>query len=82
MQARKASAQEKDFINTQSKKYEKENCYSIALADVYIIMKKCFRFVFRLLKKCESWKRKVLMQFLSVIDKKKWKKEAKMKFAI
>jgi len=45
-------------------------------------MKKCFRFVFRLLKKCESWKRKVLMQFLSVIDKKKGKKEAKMKFAI
>jgi len=45
-------------------------------------MKKCFRFVFRLLKKCESWKRKVLMQFLSVIDKKKGKKEAKMKFII
>ena len=51
-------------------------------ADVYIIMKKCFRFVFRLLKKCESWKRKVLMQFLSVIDKKKGKKEAKMNFTI
>ena len=67
------------------KKYEKENCYlylSISLADVYIIMKKCFRFVFRLLKKCESWKRKVLMQFLSVIDKKKGKKEAKMNFTI
>ena len=34
--------------------------------------------MFRLLKKCESWKRKVLMQFLSVIDKKKGKKEAKI----
>lgn len=71
--------------DSQRKKYEKENCYlylSISLADVYIIMKKCFRFVFRLLKKCESWKRKVLMQFLSVIDKKKGKKEAKMNFTI
>lgn len=71
--------------DSQRKKYEKENCYlylSISLADVYIIMKKCFRFVFRLLKKCESWKRKVLMQFLSVIDKKKGKKEAKMNFII
>lgn len=71
--------------DSQRKKYEKENCYlylSISLADVYIIMKKCFRFVFRLLKKCESWKRKVLMQFSSVIDKKKGKKEDKMKFII
>lgn len=71
--------------DSQRKKYEKENSYlylSISLADVYIIMKKCFRFVFRLLKKCESWKRKVLMQFLSVIDKKKGKKEIKMNFNI
>ena len=71
--------------DSQRKKYEKENSYlylSISLADVYIIMKKCFRFVFRLLKKCESWKRKVLMQFLSVIDKEKGEKEAKMNFII
>ena len=27
--------------------------FCISLADVYIIVKKCFRFVFRLLKKCE-----------------------------
>ena len=47
--------------DSQRKKYEKENCYlylSISLADVYMIMKKCFRFVFRLLKSVNHGKEK------------------------
>ena len=54
-------------------------------------MKKCFRFVFRLLKKCESWKRKVLIKTAyryakeyvkAYPDDEKGKKEAKMNFTI